>query len=232
MTKSVNVLLRNLFGQSPDERSKAAMDLGEMGAVEAVDSLVKVLQNDDESTVRSVCAEALGTIAVPETLPELVKALEEETDDTAKFSINWAIDAIARKIGKPREEAIEEYSNIRSGVIDRHSGKAAEQTTTKPKVKATTATTKEVEVEPEEAVENLRKIMTRYESITIEKMAKLLEFEDTISLEKWLLDLPDELAFRIEKDEIIFPEEFTAKDDKAEKKIAKLLETFENYLEE
>jgi HEAT repeat protein len=120
MGKSVNVLMRNLYDPSPETRGRAAMDLGEMGAIEAVDSLAKVLQNDDQASVRAVCAEALGTIAEPKSIPELVKALEDEKDDSVKFAIDWALKAIAKKIGKTKEEAIKEYTNVRTGIIDRN----------------------------------------------------------------------------------------------------------------
>ena len=61
---------------------------------------------------------------VPEALPELIKAQNTEQDDKVLFSVNWAINAIAKKLGKTKEEAIEEFSNIRTGVIDKSAPKS------------------------------------------------------------------------------------------------------------
>ena len=65
MTKSIAVLMRNLREANPEVRSRAAIDLGENKAEEAVSSLAKVMLTDEEPSVRSVAAEALGTIANP-----------------------------------------------------------------------------------------------------------------------------------------------------------------------
>jgi len=117
MTKSISVLMRNLFDPNPEVRGKAAMDLGENLAVEALSSLVKVMMTDAVASVRSICAEALGTIAEPTILPELVLALDKEEEEKVKQSISWAIATIAKKEGLTKEEAIKKFSKKRSGII-------------------------------------------------------------------------------------------------------------------
>ena len=226
MAKSVQVLMRNLYDQNPETRGKSAMDLGELSAVEAIDSLAKVMLNDAEASVRSLCAEALGTIGEVKSLTNLAIANKTEEDEKAKFSINWAIKALAKKLGKTPEEAIEEYSNIRTGIIDKSAPKTV--TTKIPLKKSTPVATK---IAPENRLQTLVRILTRYKSISIEKMAKLLKFDDSITLEEWLLELPDELAFKIEEEEVIMPEIFSTKSPEAEQKIKQLLKSFQNYLE-
>ena len=135
MSQSINVLMRKLYDPNPEVRGKSAMDLGENMAVEAISSLTKVMLNDEDAGVRSICAEALGTIADPSTLPDLVLALEKDMNEKVQFSVDWAIKAISRKLGKTREEAIEEYSNVRTGLIDRSA-----KITTKATAKSTTKT--------------------------------------------------------------------------------------------
>jgi len=226
MAKSVQVLLRTLYDQNPETRCKSAMDLGEMIAVEAVDQLAKVMLKDAEVSVRSVCAEALGTIGEVKSLTELAIAVKSEEDDKVLFSINWAIKALARKLGKTPEEAIEEYSNIRTGIIDKSAPKAA---TSKTPLKKSTPVT--VKIAPENRLQTLVRILTRYKSISIEKMAKLLKFDDSITLEEWLLELPDELAFKIEEEEVIMPEILYTKSPESEQRIKELLKSFNNYFE-
>lgn len=226
MTKSIQVLMRNLYDQNPETRCKSAMDLGEMVAVEAVDSLAKVMLNDAEVPVRSCCAEALGTIGEVKSLTELAIAVKSEEDDKVLFSINWAIKALARKLGKTPEEAIEEYSNLRTGIIDKSAPKTVTSQT--PLKKSTPVTEK---VAPVNRLQSLVRILTRYKSISIEKMTKLLDLDDSITLEKWLLELPDELAFKIEEEEVIMPEILYTKSPESEKRIKELLKSFQNYLE-
>ncbi|MHA1124339.1 MAG: HEAT repeat domain-containing protein [Candidatus Heimdallarchaeota archaeon] len=226
MAKSVQVLLRNLYDQNPEKRCKSAMDLGEMVAVEAVDQLAKVMLNDAEVQVRSCCAEALGTIGEVKSLTELAIAIKSEEDDKVLFSINWAIKALARKLGKTPEEVIEEYSNIRTGIIDKRAPKNVTSTT--PLKKSTPETTK---VAPENRLRTLVRILTRYKSLSIEKMAKLLKFDDSIILEEWLLELPDELAFKIENEEVIMPEILYTESPESKERIKELLKSFQNYFE-
>ncbi|MFW9921805.1 MAG: HEAT repeat domain-containing protein [Candidatus Thorarchaeota archaeon] len=130
MTKSISVLMRNLYDANPEVRGRAAMDLGENLAIDAVSSLTKVMLTDEEPNVRSLSAEALGTIAEASSLPDLVKALNSETEDRVLSTINWAIDATARKLGISRDEAISEYSTKRSGIIDRISKSSDDETST------------------------------------------------------------------------------------------------------
>ncbi|MHA1739692.1 MAG: HEAT repeat domain-containing protein [Candidatus Heimdallarchaeota archaeon] len=226
MAKSVQVLLRNLYDQNPEKRCKSAMDLGEMIAVEAVDQLAKVMLNDAEVQVRSCCAEALGTIGELKSLTELAIAVKSEEDDKVLFSINWAIKALARKLGKTPEEAIEEYSNIRTGIIDKRAPKNVTSTTPLKK-----STPEKVEVTPENRLRTLVRILTRYKSLSIEKMAKLLKFDDSIIVEEWLLELPDELAFKIENEEIIMPEILYTESPESKERIKELLKSFQSYFE-
>jgi hypothetical protein len=226
MVKSIQVLMRNLYDQNPETRCKSAMDLGEMVAVEAVDSLAKVMLNDAEVQVRSCCAEALGTIGEVKSLTELAIAVKSEEDDKVLFSINWAIKVLAKKLGKTPEEAIEEYSNLRTGIIDKSAPKTVTSQT--PLKKSTPVTEK---VDPINRLQSLVRILTRYKSISIEKMTKLLDLDDSITLEKWLLELPDELAFKIEEEEVIMPEVLYTKSPESEQRIKELLKSFQNYLE-
>ena len=125
MTKSISVLIRNLYDPNPEVRGRAAMDLGENVAVDAVSSLIKALLVDDEASVRSLCAEALGTIADPSSIRGLTNALNSEKDARVISAINWALDSISKKLGKTREEILVETTS-RSVVIDRISKPVSE----------------------------------------------------------------------------------------------------------
>ena len=64
MTKSISVLMRNLYDQNPEVRGKAAMDLGENLAVEALSSLVKVMMNDENTSVLNAASIPANSISV------------------------------------------------------------------------------------------------------------------------------------------------------------------------
>lgn len=61
---------------TPMDRSGAAQYLGELGAGEAVDALVRHVKRDHE-LVRALCARALGRIGDPRAVPALIRALRD-----------------------------------------------------------------------------------------------------------------------------------------------------------
>ena len=60
MSKSINTLTRQLRDLNSDTRSKAAMNLGEMGAEEAVPSIISAFKSEENEDVRSVFAETFA----------------------------------------------------------------------------------------------------------------------------------------------------------------------------
>lgn len=222
MTKSTDTLIRYLYDKNPETRSRAAMDLGEREAVEAISSLTKVLGRDDDPSVRSVCAEALGRIGDSEAVEDLVVALETEENERVRLSLNWALKTIANKLGKTVEELVEEETTKRTGIID----KTGTSTTQEPR-----ETDKPKEFPIDKRSELLRKIIERYDALPLEKMTKLLQFERELWLEEWLLDLPDELAFQIKERVVHFPDNLKTTKEK-EDYLEQLIESFESYFEE
>lgn len=69
--ESVKILRQALSDRNPKIRSKAALALGEVGAVSAVPELIVAL-TDEDSTVRENTISALGKIVAPESLSALL----------------------------------------------------------------------------------------------------------------------------------------------------------------
>ncbi|MHA1212668.1 MAG: hypothetical protein ACTSSH_09420 [Candidatus Heimdallarchaeota archaeon] len=79
---------------------------------------------------------------------------------------------------------------------------------------------------PEEGrVDDLKQIIKRYKSISLEEMTQLLEFQDTIALQNWLLDLPDNVKFVIDRGYVIIPDELKEETAEAETKINEIAQS-------
>ncbi len=83
--------------RDPDNRSTAAGYLADLGALEAIPPLVRLLDAADPH-VRAAAAEALGRLGGLEALPRL----REIAGDDEDFVRSWAIGAIGR-IGDPQD---------------------------------------------------------------------------------------------------------------------------------
>ena len=84
-------LLKGLKHEKKEVRSGAAVVLGTMKAVGAVEALMEVVQTDKEGEVRGAAVRALGTIGDVRALPVLVEALGDSDYNTSRF---YAPDAV------------------------------------------------------------------------------------------------------------------------------------------
>jgi HEAT repeat protein len=101
-------LLKRLENGDADERAEAAWDLGQEGAVEAVDALTLAL-GDEDSVVRANAAVALGTLgeAARPAMPALKAALADESPYVVGNAV-WALDVL----GVPPRELEEAYRRL------------------------------------------------------------------------------------------------------------------------
>jgi HEAT repeat protein len=91
--------IAKLKSGTPQEKIKAAKDLGDRGAVRitdvtgAIEPLKNLLSNDSNNKVRAAAAEALGKIAPEpaETVKLLLKSLMEDKDEDVKIADMFAI---------------------------------------------------------------------------------------------------------------------------------------------
>jgi HEAT repeat protein len=106
--KQLKLLLKNLKDRDGWVRSEAASRLGEIKAKEAVDELVKLLQEDRDSLVRSHAAAALGDLG--EEAEEAVKSLVETLKKDMIVGVRLEAAVALGNIGS--EEAIPELTKI------------------------------------------------------------------------------------------------------------------------
>jgi HEAT repeat protein len=80
--KDVNGLIRALQYQGDTAvRAEAALSLGQLGNVEAVDPLISTLQSDTDPYVRSSAATALGDLGDTRAQETLLDTLQNDTLD-------------------------------------------------------------------------------------------------------------------------------------------------------
>ena len=100
MSKSINTLTRQLRDLNSDTRSKAAMNLGEMGAEEAVPSIISAFKSEQNEDVRSVFAETFALFGhMDSVVKTLISAKNNDTSAKVKISAEWSLGQIAKKRG-------------------------------------------------------------------------------------------------------------------------------------
>ena len=100
MSESVNTLTRQLRDLNSDTRSKAAMNLGEMGAEEAVPSMISAFRDEQNEDVRSVFAETFALFGHMDSVVKiLISAKNNDPSEKVTISAEWALKQIARKRG-------------------------------------------------------------------------------------------------------------------------------------
>jgi len=100
MSKSINTLTRQLRDLNPETRSKAAMNLGEMGAEQAVPSMISVFKSDKDENVRSVIAETFALFSSnDDVVAALINARDNDKSEIVRVSAKWALDQIVTTRG-------------------------------------------------------------------------------------------------------------------------------------
>jgi hypothetical protein len=90
----VSVLISALQDEEKDIRSDAADALGEIGDINAVESLVTLLLEDEDYSVRSAAAQALGAIGDVSAVSPLSQALFDEDNANVRKAIAKALGEI------------------------------------------------------------------------------------------------------------------------------------------
>lgn len=91
---AVNPQLQALASNDERARSNAALELGRMKAVVAVDRLVTLLSSDPSAQVRETAARALGLIGSPRALNALRYAGQADNDRDVRRSAQFAVEVI------------------------------------------------------------------------------------------------------------------------------------------
>ena len=100
MSKSINTLTRQLRDLNPETRSKAAMNLSEMGAAEAVPSIISAFKVEKDEAVRSVFAESLALFPdIEEVIKSLIYAMNNDESERVRISSEWSLEQIAKAKG-------------------------------------------------------------------------------------------------------------------------------------
>ncbi len=107
MSKSINTLTRQLRDLNPETRSKAAMNLGEMGAEQAVPSMISVFKSDKDENVRSVIAETFALFSSnDDVVAALLNARDNDKSEIVQVSAKWALDQIVTTRGHASLQAM------------------------------------------------------------------------------------------------------------------------------
>jgi hypothetical protein len=91
---SVDALVRELSNATDTVRRDAALELGRLKAVGAVDALISVLAKDPSPAARDAAARALGLIASPQGLNALIYAAQADNDREVRHSAQFAVEVI------------------------------------------------------------------------------------------------------------------------------------------
>ena len=76
--QKIEKLIKKLKVKNPCARRISASELGLIGSKDAVPSLIKALQQDQDPEVRVSAAEALGEIGSEDAVPTLIQVLQDE----------------------------------------------------------------------------------------------------------------------------------------------------------
>ena len=107
MSTSINRVTRELRDLNPETRTKAVMNLGEMGAVEALPSILSVFKTEQDESVRSVIAETLALFGTyDDVIPALAKAKDNDKSERVRISADWALGQIAKARGHVSTQAL------------------------------------------------------------------------------------------------------------------------------
>jgi len=100
MSKSINTLTRQLRDLNADTRSKAVMNLGEMGADESVPSIISAFKKEQDENVRSIFAEAFALFGhFDSVIKTLITSKNDDESEKVKISAEWSLGQIAKKRG-------------------------------------------------------------------------------------------------------------------------------------
>jgi hypothetical protein len=92
--EDVDTALQQLAGGDDRNRAEAAVQLGRLHALRAVDSLIRTLEQDRSPTVREAAARGLGLIAAPSSLTALQNAAQADDDREVRHSAGFAAEVI------------------------------------------------------------------------------------------------------------------------------------------
>ena len=84
-------LIRALSDESETVRLNAVESLTELGASEAVGSLVPLLDADPSPQVRRAVVEALGRLGDPQAVPALIDYVQTGTETSPPYNAIWAL---------------------------------------------------------------------------------------------------------------------------------------------
>jgi hypothetical protein len=87
-------LLQQLNQPQESARQDAALELGRLKSVEAVDPLIAALTSDSSPSVRDAAARALGLIGSPRGLTALIQAAQLDQDRDVRRSAQFAVEVI------------------------------------------------------------------------------------------------------------------------------------------
>ena len=93
--QKIEKLIEKLKVKNPCARRISASELGLIGSKDAVPSLIKALQQDQDPEVRVSAAEALGQIGLEDAVPALIKALQDEDIDVRLYAA-WALERMGK----------------------------------------------------------------------------------------------------------------------------------------
>lgn len=116
----INFLLTQLKDKNPEVRQRAALDLGAIGSIEAIEPLTKLPIYNSEKIVRSNSARALGDIGDSQAIKPLIKALTSEKDSEVRMSTAKALGNIGdNQAIEPLMKAVTSEKNrwIRRNVV-------------------------------------------------------------------------------------------------------------------
>jgi HEAT repeats len=119
--QAVEPLMAALKSAQPAGRQEAAQVLGEIGDKRALDSLIEIVQADDNYAVRASAATALGQLKDPKCIWVLVHTLRlrDETTSERQASLEELRNAITRalhKIGSPLAKAAAQGKDVEAAL--------------------------------------------------------------------------------------------------------------------
>ncbi|HWY86882.1 MAG TPA: HEAT repeat domain-containing protein, partial [Gemmataceae bacterium] len=94
VSSQVDAVVRQLGDASDTVRRDAAIELGRLKALNAVDALVNVLSKDTSPIARDGAARGLGLIASPRSLNALIYSAQSDNDRDVCHSAQFAVEVI------------------------------------------------------------------------------------------------------------------------------------------
>jgi hypothetical protein len=94
VSPQVDAIVRQLGDANDTVRRDAAVELGRLKALNAVDALVNVLSKDTSPIARDGAARGLGLIASPRSLNALIYSAQSDNDRDVRHSAQFAVEVI------------------------------------------------------------------------------------------------------------------------------------------